>query len=234
MWKKNIIMEVEIELITGLHIGGLGGGLRIGGSDNPVIKTRMNFKGEEIEVPYIPGSSIKGRMRNLLLSVYGKRLKDSVDFSQDNPELMDLFGRGINQDNAPGKGSTDIRRTRLIVRDAFPDEDSISRAHSLEGFTEVKGENTINPVTGEANPRFIDRVVPGMKFRFEMILQILEGDKEDLYLRYVGEAFRLMEDAYLGGQGSRGYGKVRIRTLSTATRLIDDYQKMAGEISKGT
>ena len=234
MWKKNIIMEVEFDLVTGLHIGGLGGGLRIGGSDNPVIKTKVNFKGTEMDVPYIPGSSIKGRMRNLLLSVYGKRVSGSVEFSPERPELLDLFGRGINSNESGANSASDIRRTRLIVRDALPDDESISRAQGMDGFTEVKGENTINPVTGEANPRFIDRVVPGMKFRSEMILQIMDGDKEEVYLKYVNEAFRLIEDSYIGGQGSRGYGKVRINVVSSRTRLMEDYEKMAREISTET
>ena len=133
-------MEVEFELLTGLHIGGLGGGLRIGGSDNHVIKTKINFKGNEIDVPYIPGSSIKGRMRSLLLSVYGRKVEDRVEFSPDRPELLDLFGRGINAKESSATGISDIRRTRLIVRDALPDDESISRAQSMDGFIEVKGE----------------------------------------------------------------------------------------------
>lgn len=224
-------MEVEFDLITGLHIGGLSGGLRIGGSDNPVIKTRINFRGTEIEVPYIPGSSIKGRMRNLLLSVYGRRVKDSVEFSPERSELLDLFGRGINSNEPSATGTSDIRRTRLIVRDALPDDESISRAKSMDEFTEVKGENTINPVTGEANPRFIDRVIPGTKFRSEVVLQIMDGDNEEMYLKYVNEAFKLIEDSYIGGQGSRGYGKVKINVVSSRTRVMDDYEKMAREIS---
>lgn len=227
-------MEVEFELLTGLHIGGLGGGLRIGGSDNPVIKTKINFKGNEIDVPYIPGSSIKGRMRSLLLSVYGRKVEDRVEFSPDRPELLDLFGRGINAKESSATGISDIRRTRLIVRDALPDDESISRAQSMDGFIEVKGENLINPVTGEANPRFIDRVIPGMKFRTEMIIQILDGDNEETYKNYVKEAFKLIEDSYLGGQGSRGYGKVKINIVDAKTKVRDDYEKMARELFQGS
>ena len=52
---KKIRVSAVIELLTGLHIGGSGDNIEIGGIDNPVIKiaTRDNQ-------PYIPGSSLKG------------------------------------------------------------------------------------------------------------------------------------------------------------------------------
>jgi CRISPR-associated protein Csm3 len=232
MWKKNIVMRVEFELVTGLHIGGLGSGLRIGGSDNPVIKSMMNYQGRELEVPYIPGSSIKGKMRSLLLSVYGKVSDKKVDFPADRRELLNLFGRGIDQNYAGEDGKADLRRTRLVIRDAMPDDASIKKALELEGFTEVKGENTINPITGEANPRFMDRIVPGMKFSGEIILQIMDGDIEEKYLQYLNEGLKLIEDSYLGGQGSRGYGKVRIKVLSNEYRDLDYYVRVSRELSQ--
>ena len=53
------IIQGKIKVLTGLHIGGPTTGLNIGGVDNIVIK---DAKGK----PYIPGSSLKGKMRSLL------------------------------------------------------------------------------------------------------------------------------------------------------------------------
>jgi CRISPR-associated protein Csm3 len=226
MWKKNIVIEYEIELLTGLHIGGSGQGLKIGGTDNPVIMTVMGYGEKTIEVPYIPGSSIKGRMKSLLLSAYGTKTENVLTF-KDYPELDSLFGRPAQSTKDSAK---QIQRTRMIIRDALPDEPTIRMALDSGGFTEIKGENSIDPVTGMANPRFIDRIKPGMKFRFQIILQIMESDNEGLLMRYIEEGTRLIEDTYLGGQGTRGYGKVKIRMLSRNERGINEYRKLGEEL----
>ena len=50
----------QIELVSGLHIGSGNAEMHIGGTDNPVIKNPVTNQ------PYIPGSSLKGKMRSLL------------------------------------------------------------------------------------------------------------------------------------------------------------------------
>ncbi len=49
----------KIILKSGLHVGAGDTEMRIGGTDNPVIKHPHNLE------PYIPGSSIKGKVRSL-------------------------------------------------------------------------------------------------------------------------------------------------------------------------
>ncbi len=226
LFKKNIIMKLEIESLTGLHIGGSSEGLKIGGSDSPVIMTEIEYNGHKITVPYIPGSSLKGKMRSLLLTAYGIREGDKIKFPPDS-DLDKIFGRSAEE----GGKTEQINRTRIIVRDALPSEDSIKQTMESTGtFIEVKGENTINPITGMANPRFLDRVVPGVKFEGEIILQILEGDSEDKFLEYIREGIGLIQDSYLGGQGSRGYGKVRMKIVSQYEMKKEDYQKLGQEI----
>ncbi|MEM0133957.1 MAG: type III-A CRISPR-associated RAMP protein Csm3 [Thermoplasmatales archaeon] len=227
LFEKNIVMNLEIEILTGLHIGGSSDGLKIGGSDSPVITTDTEYEGHKISVPYIPGSSIKGKMRNLLLTVYGVREKDRIKFNPEHEDLDRIFGLPAEE----GGKSGEIGRTRLIVRDALPAEDSIKSIMESSGtFFEVKGENTINPVTGKATPRFMDRVVPGLRFKGEIVIQIFRGDQEKKFLNYIQEGLDLINDSYLGGQGSRGYGKVKIRTLSTTHKELKDYVKSAQDM----
>lgn len=227
VFKKNIVLNLEIEVITGLHIGGSNEGLKIGGSDSPVIVTETEYNGRKITVPYIPGSSIKGKMRSLLLTIYGVRDGDKMKFSSEHTDLDRVFGQPAMEDNASGE----INRTRLIVRDALPTEESIKNVMESSGtFFEIKGENTINPITGRATPRFMDRVVPGIKFRGEIIIQILDGDEEKKFLNYINEGINLIQDSYLGGQGSRGYGKVKIKIISSKQLERSDYVKLGQDI----
>lgn len=226
VFKKNIVMDMEIETVTGLHIGGSSEDLKIGGTDNPLIMTRMSYKDSTIEVPYIPGSSIKGKMKSLLLTVYGARNGDKIEFANGHKDLEKIFGKPAESE------SKEINRTRLIVRDAFPTTESISKVMERDGrFIEVKGENSINAVTGMANPRFIDRVVPGVKFSGSLVLQVLEVDDEDRFLKYVMEGISLLQDTYLGGQGSRGYGKVSIKLVKKESRERDYYEKLGKDLS---
>jgi len=53
-------IQGQIELVSGLHIGSGNTEMHIGGTDNPVIKNPVNNQ------PYIPGSSLKGKMRSLM------------------------------------------------------------------------------------------------------------------------------------------------------------------------
>ena len=77
------IITGELVTVTQLHIGS---GQKADKSDNPVI--RVNVEGEE--VPYIPGSSIKGVVRSLLESVL-----EVIPDSQDTIDY--IFGNSDNR-----------------------------------------------------------------------------------------------------------------------------------------
>ena len=209
-WEYNMVFKLDIETKTGLHIGGSNEELKIGGTDNPVITTEYNYKGEFIELPYLPGSSIKGKMRSLLEAVSPPGDKNIID---------KMFG--YKSDNKEGED----RRTRLIIRDAFLSEDDIEKYQNNElRLIEIKGENTIDPITSRANPRFIERILPGIHFTTNIIIMKYEGDNENDMRRILNEGIKLLEDSYLGGNGTRGYGVVSLRLEESQVKRRDYYE----------
>lgn len=191
---KNIVFSGEIEVLTGLHIGGGNESVKIGGIDNPVARTTFRRENEEVEeIPYIPGSSLKGKIRNLVESY----LVGTPGITRENVDQ--LFG---------SKRDADKKLTRLLFRDCLPTIKTLDSFESV-GMTEIKAENTIGNDM-EAKPRFIERVRPFSKFSFECILTIYRGDNEELFKKTITEGFKLLEQSYIGGSGTRGYGKVKI------------------------
>ena len=192
------IVSGTITLETGLHIGGSKSSLNIGGLDSPVIKTPKG-------VPYIPGSSLKGKIRTLL------GLKENSESAEsDSPLLKKMFG-------FQGDSKNDGVLSRLIFRDAMLDEEHFRKYFANvemdTDFTEAKWENTINRMEGKAKTgglRQIERVPPGAKFNFEIVLNVFDSDKDDKIEERLKEGIELLENNYLGGSGSRGYGKVKI------------------------
>ena len=219
-----VFVRGTIGAITGLHIGGSPTALAIGMVDNPVIRDTLTGR------PYIPGSSVRGKMRSLWEKMTGVR--------QNWP-----IGRGVNihvcekrEDydrcpvcqiyGVPGQLEASFP-TRLVVRDAFlsaeSEQDLRSMAKTDLPYTEVKWEAAIDRVTSAAVPRQMERVPAGTTFDgFEMVFSVYDpGDLE----RFVDvfEAMQLLEDDYLGGQGSRGSGKVRFGSLRLSCRNRNDY-----------
>jgi len=197
---KKSILQGTITLETGLHIGGAKTALDIGGLDLPVIKTPKG-------VPYIPGSSLKGKIRTLLAKKEG-----SLNLQDDSETLRKMFGGIEVKDKNKAQ-----EITRLIFRDAYLDvekfkQDFPEKEVKLEtDFTEIKTENTIERKTGKAqHPRTIERVPAGAVFRFEIVLDEYEGDKTEEFKKKLEEGFELLQNDYLGGSGTRGYGKVKI------------------------
>lgn len=188
------ILKGTITLETGLHIGGAKTALDIGGLDLPVIKTPKG-------IPYIPGSSLKGKIRSLLTKTEG-----STDI-----KLRKMFGSIEDKQQ---------EITRLIFRDAYLDvekfkQDFPEKEVKLEtDFTEIKTENTIKRETGKAqHPRTIERVPAGAVFHFEIVLDKYQEDTEN-FIEKLKKGFDLLQNDYLGGNGTRGYGKVKIEWKS--------------------
>ena len=236
-----LILEGEIQCHTGLHIGAGKGSLEIGGADNPVVKDAFG-------IPYIPGSSLRGRLRSLLeqssglavpseLVYLSKRRGQEVRIHQsDRPddEVCILFGRNSGRvEKVSGESSDTASATpaRLTVYDAPLIADSITpqmRESLDDELTEVKSENAVDRITSQANPRTLERVPSGARFRFRMVLDVLCPEDRPLLAR-VAEALRLLEDDALGGGGSRGNGRVSFNALSLAWRSQDYYAKGAAE-----
>jgi CRISPR-associated protein Csm3 len=238
-----LILEGEIQCQTGLHIGAGKGSLEIGGADNPVVKDAFG-------IPYIPGSSLRGRIRSLLEQTMGlalpaelvylsKRKGQEVRIHQsDRPddEVCVLFGRNPGRvEKVTGEAIEAAAATpaRLTVYDAPLVVDSITpqmRENLDDELTEVKSENAVDRITSQANPRTLERVPAGARFRFRMVLDVLCPEDKPLLGRVV-EALRLLEDDALGGGGSRGNGRIAFSGLSLVWRGKDYYAKGAGESS---
>jgi CRISPR-associated protein Csm3 len=199
---KKIKIQTSITLVTGLHIGGSSDNVEIGGIDNPVIK--LATRGNE---PYIPGSSLKGKMRCLLEQAAGAP-KVGMDQKVNN-----LFGitesRTLNTDNKPSK---------LIVRDAILSKESKEALLACDNldmpYTENKWENVIDRTKGVAeHPRQSERVPAGAVFNAEFVLNIWDDDNEQELMALFEKGIRLLENDYLGGSGSRGYGQIKFGEL---------------------
>ena len=204
-----IFIKGTIETLTGLHVGGNSSSMEIGGIDNEVIKSGNG-------IPFIPGSSLKGKMRTLLAKVRGYEKVET-----DKGDVLNLFGNSGGKDNNI--------TTRLIVRDAQLDLNSFNntfgkkevRTLDLE-FTEDKPENTIDRSSSSANPRHMERVPAGAIFNFSLILDIYEGDVTEDFLALINEAFQLIELDYIGGQGSRGSGQVKFLIDTVSGKKISE------------
>ncbi len=214
------IKEIKgtIILNSGLHIGAGDNEMKIGGTDNPVVKHPHTNE------PYIPGSSLKGKVRSLLemrsglmLKTNGSPLgfKDLKNLKKDNAEekkieecskILKLFGAsGADEDEY------NIGPCRASFGDCPLSEDWKNRtANDYPVYTEVKSENSIDRIKGTAsNPRFIERVPSGVEFSFCIALKKLD-EKENLE-NFLLEGLKLLEMDALGGNGSRGYGQVEFQ-----------------------
>lgn len=211
-----LIITGSIEALTGLAIGGSKTDVAIGGIDNNVIKDAEG-------VPYIPGSSLKGKIRSLLEL---KEEKSKVcDCGNHSCKICTIFGTTARENEAGP--------TRLYVRDAYLNEKVKLQMERKEGrfeeleltYTEGKWENTINRLTSKAaHPRQQERVPAGAVFDFQMIYNILSIQDIEFF-NEVMLSLELLEDDYLGGNGSRGYGRVQFQNLSILLKTIQDYEQ---------
>lgn len=198
---KKIIYTGTITLKTGLHIGGTNAALNIGGPDKFVVRNPIN------NVPYIPGSSLKGKMRALVELSKGCVSVNNKGEARASEDPDSISGRLFGV--ATGKSNN--RPSRLIVRDAELDlSEPELFANTDLPYTESKTEVAIDRVTAKANPRTLERVPAGAKFKLNMVLNIFEDEDEMQLKETLNLALRLLQDDYLGGHGSRGYGQVSI------------------------
>lgn len=228
-----VLITANVQAVTGLHIGKGREGLTIGGVDNAVMRDSLTNE------PYIPGSSLKGKMRSLAekrepTAIQNQPMgKDvmihicSTRASYDKCPVCRVYGvPGQKESSAP---------TRLVVRDVFLTDESRQRLRGADTdlpFTEIKYEAAIDRVTSAANPRPLERVPANSVFGpLEMVFSIYDREDVDL-LKKILEAMRLLEDDYLGGSGSRGSGKVRFEDLQVIAKPVDKYLELAPALEK--
>ncbi|MCG2787967.1 MAG: type III-A CRISPR-associated RAMP protein Csm3 [Anaerolineae bacterium] len=233
-----VLIQFEIEAVTGLHIGGTDAGIEIGGVDKTVIRDKLTNR------PYIPGSSLKGKMRSLVEKYNG--LKQNQNIGKGSS----IHSCGANNDpngkseyqkcdvcqvfGVPGERDF-ATPTRLVVRDTFLSEISAQRLNDAQTdlpYSEVKTEVSIDRVTSAANPRQMERVPAGAIFGdekkpAEMVYTLYDGadcslQKDVERLKVTIEGLKLIEDDYLGGLGSRGSGKVQFKNFKITIRARKD------------
>lgn len=215
--KKKIEFQGKLVLKTGLHIGGTNSSMQIGGIDKSVIRNPISNR------PFIPGSSLKGKLRSLLQVSRGeiKPLERPMggnvyNVATDDYADADLFGNATSDKKQ--------KPSRVIVRDC----DLVNHKELLEKteipYTEGKTEVVIDRITSAASPRQIERVPAGAIFTLNLVLNIWEQDNnEDTLFRNLFKSLELLKDDYLGGSGSRGYGQVGIEIDSILEKSTNDY-----------
>jgi len=198
-----------LEVVTGLHIGASGAFSAIGAVDSPVIRDAL-----ERDKPLIPGSSLKGKMRTLLARQYNTVIARSPE--DDDVKILRLFGSANKKE---------YRKARLIFSDMVL-ENSDELLKRVDSLTEVKFENTINRLTAEANPRQIERVIRSSLFGLDIIYEITGQETAEIIEDFglIRDGFTLLQYDYLGGSGSRGYGKIKFSSFSVSV--------VAGNIEK--
>ncbi|MCI6434916.1 MAG: type III-A CRISPR-associated RAMP protein Csm3 [Clostridiales bacterium] len=186
-----ILIQFDLEVVTGMHIGGSSAFSAIGAVDSPVIRDALTGR------PIVPGSSLKGKLRTLLARSFAGDIQKMPEFKDDHPAVLRMFG------------STSAR-SRLQFTDAF-----VRNAETMKavGLTEVKSENVIKRLTSEAMPRQIERVNPGTIFAETIVYDVCDQEEmlEDLTL--LAKAMKLLQMDYLGGHGSRGSGRVSLKNF---------------------
>jgi CRISPR-associated protein Csm3 len=214
--------------VSGLHIGSGNAEMHIGGTDNPVIKNPVTNE------PYIPGSSLKGKMRSLLewrAGVVGEAEGRPLGFkelaklqgakAEHGSAIVKLFGGAPEGAGRDDKLVSEIGPTRLAFWDCGLDPDWVGEMKDKNLLlTETKMENMIDRIRGVAeHPRNTERVPAGARFEFRLTLKVIDG--EDLF-EDVLRGLRLLELTGLGGSGSRGYGKLRFIGLSRDGESVQD------------
>ena len=231
-FEANLIICGELTCETGLHIGGAAESIEIGGVDNIVIRDVKSGS------PFIPGSSLKGKMRSLIELSDPKASRNIAENKGEHCKCgmcvpCKIFGVSASVETKEEEIKEEMRKgpTRLIVRDAFPTEETEKMWEGLEevvGGAEVKWENAINRITSAANPRQMERVPKGSVFQIEMIFSIY--DEEDYgNFAVVCQAMKRLEDNYLGGSGTRGYGRITFDSIAIMKRSADYYKGQASE-----
>ena len=206
----------KIELVTGLHIGGSAEFAAIGAVDSPVVRDKRT------DLPMIPGSSFKGKLRVLMAKLYS----DSAMLGKhdDDPEIVvRLFGTAKKNN---------VKNSRLIFSDMILSNMDELRSEEIHSATEIKFENTISRTTAVANPRQIERVIRGSKFDLDIVYNV-ENEEEILDdFRAIRKGLSLLQYDYIGGSGSRGYGKISVSELEADAVVGNIDMELIDEINK--
>jgi len=220
-----VFIECEIETKTGLHIGGAESSLAIGGVDNVIIRDPLSGR------PYVPGSSLKGKMRSQMEKFHGLSQNQKIgrDVYIHTCKSAEEYAGCVACHIYGVPGEADFSTsTRLVVRDVQLTDESAAKLDAAKTdlpFSEVKWEAAIDRVTSAATPRQMERVPAGAVFGpAELVYSIYEGADIKRFANVI-EGLQLLEDDYLGGSGSRGSGKVAFRNIKLVAKARGNYRQ---------
>lgn len=217
-----VVLGGTLKCITGLHIGASKDNLDIGGLDAPVLRDPVTRE------PYIPGSSLKGKLRSLFERRQGMTYNRHSGQGVYRHECVNPVCQVCRLFGAAGGREGDNMPARLIVRDSLLTDESRKLLSSIDTglqYTEWKFENALDRITAAANPRQLERVPAGAEFTFEMVYNVEAADHKDTREDLVNllETLSLLEDDFLGGHGSRGYGKIKFALGELCGRRVEFY-----------
>jgi CRISPR-associated protein Csm3 len=204
--REHYVITGTIELKSGTRIGGSDDLLQIGGTDLTCIKDPVTGR------PYLPGSSLKGRMRSELERYherFGRNPNEPCGCATPECPVCRLFGPHKNTNHQLGP-------SRLLIRDA-----PLLEGGQLEHKTEAIIQRQSNTAQ---HPRTVERVAPGSRFALEIGVQVFDLDDGFEYDDHDGKRVRgaealrevvymaldLVEQTGIGSGTSKGYGAVEI------------------------
>lgn len=212
--KGKLVIRAILKLESGLHIGGSSDFAPIGAVDSPFIRDPFTMQ------PIIPGSSLKGKLRTLLARSFSQ---DYVlkEVEKDDERVKRMFGSSDKETLSP---------SRLHFSDCRMTEDSFGAMKRMDMDTyigEIKFENSITRATSKANPRQIERVPAGAEFDFRLVYNVENQEDLEEDMELLGDGIKLLHYDYLGGHGSRGYGRVSFHDFTVeAFSLNSDNQEL--------
>lgn len=233
--EKKVFINGTIEAKTGLSVGGSNVGLEIGGADKVVVRNPITNQ------PYIPGSSLKGKMRSLLEKLEGQLTIKTDDEGRTTAMpckcgkclICQVFGVSAEEEGLPARLIVRDSELKGVMRDGELKEgvEELLKAKNTDmPYTELKTEVVIDRITSAATPRQFERVPAGAVFSLNLICNIYEGDDEKELLDKIFEGLKLVQDDYLGGSGTRGYGEVKFKIEEPIKyKDQDSYEKDSGK-----
>lgn len=210
-----IIIKAELKLLTGMHIGKSNDFAPIGAVDSVIITDPVSKQ------PVIPGSTLKGKLRTMLakLETEGSSLKKH---DEDNEIIKRLFGAS----------NPEIVESRLQFYDIFLNNAEELKNKEMDlAYTEIKFENTINRITAVANPRQLERVPAGAKFDFKLVYNCEDASDLEEDIENLARALKMIQLDYIGGSGTRGYGKIAFSDFSVECAKLKDNEVDITEIT---
>jgi CRISPR-associated protein Csm3 len=200
--KGYVLLEATLRLKSGLHIGT---------GEKPERGEPLNvIKSVRTDQPYIPGSSLKGKMRSLLELTYGRKETDPKDNGSPcwcgRCQICLLFGGG--------NAEKTIEPSRLIFRDCLLTPHFAEFLENVE--LEIKPGVRIDRNSGKAAGKALfptTRVPEGTEFDFKVSVRVFDDDNTESFRRWLSMGLFLMEQDALGGGGTRGSGHVEFEEV---------------------